>query len=127
MKACPFCAEDIKDAAIVCKYCGRDVPSWDSGDQSREVKQEPGFWLVEELKQIPRWRRLIYGVFFGVSLLVFLLVPSPDERDERPRQELVAAEVANEAKERLEAVHEATPPIPEPTALAPKRRTRTAT
>lgn len=26
-RACPFCAEDIRNAAIVCKHCGRDVPS----------------------------------------------------------------------------------------------------
>jgi hypothetical protein len=25
MRACPFCAEDIQDAAIVCKHCDRDV------------------------------------------------------------------------------------------------------
>lgn len=25
-RTCPFCAEEIKLAAIVCKHCGRDVP-----------------------------------------------------------------------------------------------------
>ena len=26
-RVCPFCAEDIQPAAIVCKHCGRDLPA----------------------------------------------------------------------------------------------------
>ena len=39
-KNCPFCAETIKLAAIVCKHCGRDLPSSAIPNSSEVAKHE---------------------------------------------------------------------------------------
>jgi hypothetical protein len=41
MKICPFCAEEIQDAAIVCKHCGRDVVAPSTASLAPPAKPEP--------------------------------------------------------------------------------------
>lgn len=45
MKACPFCAEDVLDAAIVCKHCRRDLITPTAATSS----PRPGRWRTPAL------------------------------------------------------------------------------
>jgi hypothetical protein len=40
LKVCPFCAEDIKIAAIVCKHCGRDLPGYKNDLEKLKEKND---------------------------------------------------------------------------------------
>jgi hypothetical protein len=68
MKKCPYCAEEIQDEAIICRYCNREISGFE--EVSEQVNSKPEKKRKERGVFLPA---LLFGLAMGAILFSYNL------------------------------------------------------
>lgn len=106
-KTCPYCAETIKAAAVVCKHCGRDLPAPAPAsmpaDQATSLKVEAErlgiIWSPTAERFV--WRRTFFETLDDALAAARPGVSSPPKPAEQPQLLTDAAQASPAQRDRM--------------------------
>jgi len=106
MKACPFCAEDIQAASVICKHCHRDVRAAVVSTTDGAYEKSPMMGLLAALlvflgvvagvlglASLSQATAGVGGIAFGCLLAIFARMAQASAHHQQSRSRTVATPV----------------------------------